>query len=48
VNLRNKVVNEPGDGDTDQADPVAPQDEAVRGLHILHGALLIERRLSHT
>jgi hypothetical protein len=48
IDAHNKVVNEPCEGDTNQAHPVAPEDKAVRGLHILHATRFIECRLGHT
>lgn len=44
---RDKVVDEPDDGDCGEAEPVAAEDEQVRHFGVPHGVALIPRRLLH-
>ena len=45
--ISNEVVNEPGDRDCREADPVTLQDEPVGHLGVGHGILLVPSRFFH-
>src|SRR5260370_1307969 len=48
IDIRDEVVDEPGEGDTNQADPVAPKNKAVRDPSVLHRGLFVKRRFGDT